>query len=95
MKNIFVGNLDSGTTSESIRSLFEPHGTVRRLKLMVDRETGLSRGFAFVEMIDLQAKLAISALNGKIVDGRTIDVREGRPQLHRSGTSTEHRAPQA
>ncbi len=83
MKNIFVGNLNSGTTTEAIRSLFEPLGTIRKLKLMTDRGTGLSRGFAFVEMAEVEAGLAIAALNGKIVDGQTISVREGRPRLHR------------
>ena len=86
MKNIFVGNLDSGTTPESIRSLFEPHGTVRNLKLMIDRDTGMSRGFAFVEMADMEGARAIAELNGRSLDGRTIDVREGRPILHRRGT---------
>ena len=83
MKNIFVGNLNSGTTPEAIRSLFEPLGTIHALKLMRDQETGLSRGFAFVEMALSEAEPAIAALNGKIVDGQTIHVREGRPKLHR------------
>ena len=83
MKNIFVGNLNSGTTPETIRSLFEPLGTVRRFKLMTDRDTGLSRGFAFVEMLGVEAEPAIAALDGRIVDGQTIMVREGRPKLHR------------
>jgi len=82
MKNIFVGNLNSGTTAEAIRSLFEPLGRVRNFKLMTDRDTGMSRGFAFVEMIAAEAGPAIAALNGKIVDGQTINVREGRPKLH-------------
>jgi RNA recognition motif-containing protein len=55
MKNIFVGNLNSSTTPEAIRSLFEPLGTVRKFKLMTDRESGLSRGFAFVEMTEVEA----------------------------------------
>jgi cold-inducible RNA-binding protein len=83
MKNIFVGNLHSGTTPEAIRSLFRPLGTVRTFKLMTDRKTGLSRGFAFVEMTEVEAGHAIAALDGRIVDGQTIQVREGRPRLHR------------
>jgi len=83
MKNIFVGNLDSSTTPEAIRSLFEPLGTVRKFKLMTDRDTGLSRGFAFVEMTEVEADHAIAALDGRIVDGQAIQVREGRPKLHR------------
>ena len=84
MKNIFVGNLHSETTEQSIRSLFEPVGTVRKVKLMVDRNTGLSRGFAFIEMAEPEADNAIAALNGRSLDGREIDVHAGRPKLHRN-----------
>ena len=52
MKNIFVGNLDFAATESSIRSLFEPYGSVQRVNLVTDRDTGRSRGFAFVEMTD-------------------------------------------
>ena len=52
MKNVFVGNLDSGTTLDAIRALFDPHAAIYNLNLMVDRHTGLSRGFAFIEMAD-------------------------------------------
>lgn len=83
MKNIFIGNLNPGTTSATNQSLFEPLGTVRKFKLMTDRETGPSRGFAFVEISEVQAGHAIAALDGRIVDGQTIDVREGRPKLYR------------
>jgi cold-inducible RNA-binding protein len=83
MKNVFVGNLDSGTTPEAIRAVFEPHGVIHNVNLMMDRHTGLSRGFAFVEMVDSEAERAITALNGRIMDGQTISVREGRPKLHR------------
>jgi RNA recognition motif-containing protein len=93
MKNIFIGNLNSGTTSEAIRSLFKPLGTVRRFKLMTDKDTGLSRGFAFVEMTEVEAGHAIAALNGILVDGQTIKVREGRPKLHR-GLLQERGTPQ-
>jgi RNA recognition motif-containing protein len=93
MKNIFVGNLHSGTTPEAIRSLFEPLGTVRNFKLMTNRDTGQSRGFAFVEMVAGEAGEAIAALHGRIVDGQTIEVREGRPKLHRGATQLrEHPA---
>lgn len=93
MKNIFVGNLNSDTTPQAIRSLFEPLGTVRKCKLMTDRDTGLSRGFAFVEMAEVEAGQAIAALDGRIVNGQTIQVREGRPKLHR-GASPECGGPQ-
>jgi RNA recognition motif-containing protein len=95
LKNIFVGNLDSATTVASIRSLFEPHGAVRNLKLMTDRETGRSRGFAFVEMPAAEADRAIAALNENVVDGRQIDVREGRAKLHRGGATSGHREARA
>ena len=84
MKNVFVGNLDWGTTPDAIRAVFEPHGAIHNLNLMIDRHTGLSRGFAFIEMADLEAERAIAALNGRIVDGRTLSVREGRPKVHRA-----------
>jgi cold-inducible RNA-binding protein len=91
VKNIFVGNLDSTTTAASVRSLFEPHGTVRSLKLMTDRETGLSRGFAFVEMVDVEAERAIAAVNGSLLDGREVNVHEGRPKLHLVSSTAERR----
>ena len=81
MKNIFVGNLDFGATESAIRSLFEPYGTVDRVNLVTDRDTGRSRGFAFVEMSDsAQADLAITALNGAQLDGRPLNVNEARPK---------------
>ena len=92
MKNLFVGNLNSDTKPQAIRSLFEPLGTVRKCKLMTDRDTGLSRGFAFVEMAEVEAGQAIAALDGRIVNGQTIQVREERPKLH-WGASPERGGP--
>jgi RNA recognition motif-containing protein len=91
VKDIFVGNLDFGTTPASIRSLFEPHGTVENVRLVTDRETGHSRGFAFVEMADVEAERAITALNGSIVDGRTLNVNEARSRLHQGGAPPRER----
>ena len=86
MKNIFVGNLDFGATEESIRALFEPYGEVERVNLMRDRDTGRSRGFAFVEMADASAAdNAIAALNGTNLGGRALNVNEARPKTERSG----------
>lgn len=82
MKNIRVSNLNSGTTPETIRSLFEPFGSVRKFRLMMDKKTGRPRGFAFVEML-VDAGPVIAALNGRVVDGQALEVREGRPKLHR------------
>jgi len=81
MKNIFVGNLDFGATETSVRSLFEPYGQVDRVNVVTDRETGRSRGFAFVEMADgAEAERAIAALNGMQLDGRALNVNEARPK---------------
>ena len=86
MKNIFVGNLDFGATESSIRSLFEPYGSVERVNLITDRDTGRSRGFAFVEMTDpAEADRAIAALNGANVNGRALNVNEARPKMERAG----------
>ena len=81
MKNIFVGNLDFAATESSVRSLFEPYGKVDRVNLVTDRDTGRSRGFAFVEMPDAaQADQAIAALNGTDLDGRALNINEARPK---------------
>ena len=84
MKNIFVGNLDFSVREEAIRSLFETYGTVERVSIMTDRETGRSRGFAFVEMTNEgEAERAISALNGTDMSGRALNVNEARPKTER------------
>jgi cold-inducible RNA-binding protein len=86
VKNIFVGNLDFAATESSIRSLFEPYGSVDRVNLVTDRETGRSRGFAFVEMSDAaQADKAIAALNGHNLDGRALNINEARPKTEGGG----------
>lgn len=86
MTNIFVGNLSFGATESSIRSLFEAHGTVERASLVTDRDTGRSRGFAFVEMSDSrEAEAAINALNGAELDGRALNVNLAKPKTERSG----------
>jgi len=86
MKNIFVGNLDFGATEGSIRSLFEQHGAVDRVSIVTDRDTGRSRGFAFVEMPDAgEADRAINALNGYNLSGRALNVNEARPKTESRG----------
>jgi RNA recognition motif-containing protein len=81
MKNIFVGNVSFQTSEQQIRSLFETHGTVDRVNVVTDRDTGQARGFAFVEMGNTsEADQAIAALNGTDVDGRTLNVNEARPK---------------
>jgi len=86
LKKIFVGNLDFGATEESIRSLFEPYGAVERVSLITDRDTGRSRGFAFVEMPDSgEAEKAITGLSGTVVGGRALNVNEARPKADHGG----------
>jgi cold-inducible RNA-binding protein len=86
MKNIFVGNLDFSSTEASIRALFEPYGNVERVSLVTDRDTGRSRGFAFVEMTDsAEADRAITALNGAQLDGRALNINEARPKAAGGG----------
>ena len=86
MKNIFVGNLDFKATEEGVRSLFERYGVVNSARIMTDRETGRSRGFAFVEMEnENEANNAINALNGYNMDGRALNVNEARPKPDRGG----------
>ncbi len=87
MKNIFVGNLDFGATEESIHSLFQQYGTVERVTLIRDRDTGQSRGFGFVEMTDsAEGDRAIAELNGTNLGGRAINVNEARPRAEHSGS---------
>jgi cold-inducible RNA-binding protein len=86
MKNIYVGNLSFGATEDSVRSLFETHGTVGRVNIVTDRDTGQPRGFGFVEMNnDGEGEKAIAALNGVEFDGRALTVNEARPKTERSG----------
>ena len=81
MKNIFVGNLDFAATDSSVRATFEQYGTVDRVNLVTDRDTGRPRGFAFVEMGNTEeADRAIAGLNGTNSDGRTLNVNEARPK---------------
>jgi len=78
---LYVGNLSFNTTEESLSQLFAEFGTVGRASVVTDRDTGRSRGFGFVEMSsDQEAKAAISALDGKQFDGRTIQVNVARPR---------------
>jgi RNA recognition motif-containing protein len=84
MKNIFVGNLNFGATEAGVRSLFEAYGTVERVNLITDRDTGQARGFGFVEMsANAEADRAIAELNGRDFDGRALNVNEARPKTER------------
>ncbi len=87
MKKIFVGNFSFNTTDAELRSLFEPHGTVDSATIVTDRDTGRSRGFAFVEMANnSEADAAILALNGSDFGGRPLTVNEARPKADRGGS---------
>jgi cold-inducible RNA-binding protein len=86
MKNLFVGNLPFGANEDALRDLFSPFGEVQQVRIMTDRDTGKSRGFAFVEMAqDDEAAKAIAALNGKDLNGRALTINEARPRPERSG----------
>jgi RNA recognition motif-containing protein len=86
VKNIFVGNLSFGATEDAVRSMFEAYGTVDRVSVVTDRETGRARGFGFVEMSsDDEAERAIAALNGRELDGRALNINEARPKEDRGG----------
>jgi RNA recognition motif-containing protein len=77
---LYVGNLSYGVNDSSLRALFEAHGSVQSATVVVDRDSGRSKGFGFVEMGDEDAKKAMQALNGSQHDGRTIRVNEARPK---------------
>jgi RNA recognition motif-containing protein len=80
-KKLYVGNLSYGTTDSTLLQLFEPFGTVASAQVIMDRDTGRSKGFGFVEMgSDQEAQAAIAALSGKEVDGRALTVNEARPK---------------
>jgi cold-inducible RNA-binding protein len=81
MKSIFVGNLNFEATEDAVRSLFETYGTVERVNIILDRDTGRAKGFGFVEMsVPAEADQAIAALNGQDLGGRALNVNEARPK---------------
>ena len=83
-KNLYVGNLAFSTTSDELREAFAQYGTVARVQVVTDRETGRSRGFGFVEMDD-GGDEAIAKMNGAMFQGRTLTVNEARPREPRQG----------
>ena len=79
--NIYVGNLSYNTTNEDLNETFSPFGQVASAQVIIDRDTGRSRGFGFVEMADeTNARDAISGLNGKDLGGRVLTVNEAKPR---------------
>lgn len=86
MTNIFVGNLSFQTTQDDLQTAFANYGTVERVNIVTDRDSGQSRGFAFVEMTERSdAENAISVLNGSELNGRAINVNEARPKPQGGG----------
>jgi cold-inducible RNA-binding protein len=84
MKNIFVGNLSFNSSENAVRSLFEEYGTVDRVTIVTDRDTGQQKGFAFVEMgVDAEGTRAIESLSGRELNGRALTVNEARPKTER------------
>ena|SRR5437870_6723457 len=80
-KKLYVGNLAYGVTDSVLEQMFAAHGTVQSAQVIMDRDTGRSKGFGFVEMqSDQEAQAAISALNGKEIEGRALTVNEARPR---------------
>src|SRR5215467_15090484 len=85
-KKLYVGNLTYGVTDSALQQMFEAHGTVQSAQVIMDRDTGRSKGFGFVEMgSDQEAQAAIAALNGQQIDGRALTVNEARPREDRGG----------
>ena len=86
MTNIYVGNLSYEATEDDLRTAFEQYGQVSSVNIIQDRETGRSRGFAFVEMSDgIEAKQAIEKLDLTDIAGRRVTVNEARPRQEHSG----------
>jgi RNA recognition motif-containing protein len=85
-KKLYVGNLGYGVTDSDLTKMFEAHGTVESAQVIMDRDTGRSKGFGFVEMkTEQEAQAAIAALNGKDSGGRALTVNEARPRTEGGG----------
>ncbi|MBK5093453.1 MAG: RNA-binding protein [Actinobacteria bacterium] len=88
---IYVGNLSYTTSEEDIRTAFSPFGAVDSVDVIMDRGTGRSKGFGFVEMsVDAEGQAAIDALNGKELDGRSLNVNVARPREERPQSSSRY-----
>jgi RNA recognition motif-containing protein len=85
-RKLYVGNLTYGVTNSDLEKMFEPFGRVESAQVIMDRDTGRSKGFGFVEMgSDQEAQAAIAAMSGKEVDGRQLTVNEAKPREDRGG----------
>jgi RNA recognition motif-containing protein len=90
---LYVGNLPFTATEDSVRTLFTTHGTVEKVALISDRDTGRARGFGFVEMSNADASRAMQALNGTDFDGRTLKVNEAQDRAGGGDGGGGNRAP--
>lgn len=90
---LYVGNLPFTATEDSVRALFAPHGTVEKISLISDRDTGRPRGFGFVEMSNADASRAMQALNGQDFDGRALKINEAQDRAGGSGGNGGGRGP--
>jgi len=85
-KKLYVGNLAYSVSDSDLAEMFAPHGTVQSAQVIMDRDTGRSKGFGFVEMgSEAEAQAAIGALNGQERDGRALTVNEARPKPEGGG----------
>src|SRR5438128_10490345 len=90
-RKLYVGNLAYGVTDADLQQMFAAHGTVQSAQVIMDRDTGRSKGFGFVEMgSDQEAQTAIQALNGQEMDGRALTVNEARPKPEGGGGRGGH-----
>jgi len=88
-KKLYVGNLGYDVSNSSLQQLFSAHGNVQSAQVIMDRDTGRSKGFGFVEMdSDREAQEAMVALDGKDHDGRALKVNEAKPRESRNGSSS-------
>ena len=87
MTKLYVGNLPFTVTEEAVRNLFAPHGTVEKISLINDRDTGRPRGFGFVEMSNADASRAMQALHGQDFSGRPLKINEAQDKPRSSGNS--------
>ena len=90
MTKLYVGNLPFTATEDTVRNLFSPHGTVEKLSLINDRDTGRPRGFGFIEMSSADASRAMQALNGKDFDGRALKINEAQDKPSSSGGNARY-----
>lgn len=85
MTKLYVGNLPFTATEDAVRALFAPHGTVEKISLITDRDTGRARGFGFVEMSNADASRAMQALNGQDFEGRPLRINEAQDRANGGG----------